>query len=295
MKIVYDNLSYRVGKPSATELGFRQLNFCNRGFYGSTDGGVTFSTNLAPVPALVDRTVQALPNTESIYFDLEPWLCLPDNESEFDKIRKKMYSVELLAKFRDLNPTFSKHVGIFGIPDGNVHPQNALADIEKWKAKNRRLMSGEVWQLLYSRINCLMPCFYPYDYGNGDATKTNEIQFSYNQMQLDILREFNVNKYPIYAFWQPRLKKPDGSRPFMTYQDTLTQMNWILSRCDGVVLWDWDGQIDPATGQIAVWNNNFPWLKAVRDSVNSFNNQTIINQTISVNSTTPFIRNGKIL
>ena len=294
MKIAFDSLSYREGKPSPQQLGLTPINFCNRGFYGLNSSG-QISYDIPPNPASIDSTVRALPANESIYFDLEPWLCLPDNASEYDKVRKKMYCVELLNKFREVNPTFSRLLGVFGIPDGNAHPENPAWLTEQWKQKNRRLMSGEVWNLLYARMNCMMPCLYSTDYGNGNMARTNELQFIYNQLQLDIIKEANVNNYPVYAFWQPRLKKADGSRPFMSYEQTLQQMNWILTRCNGVVLWDWDGQIDPATGDIAVWDDDFPWFKAVKDSLHSFNNTVIVNQTMTVGSGTPFTRNGKTL
>jgi hypothetical protein len=148
-------------------------------------------------------------------------------------------------------------------------------------------MSGEIWDIIYDTMNCMFPCCYPYDYGNGDSKKTNDLQLVYNQLKLDITKEHNVKNYPVYVFWQPRLKKADGSRPFMTYQDTVLQLNWLMSRCDGIVLWDWDGQIDPQTGDIAVWDDGADWLRAVKDVQKTFNTPPKV-QTMHYTSGTPF-------
>jgi hypothetical protein len=65
---------------------------------------------------------------------------------------------------------------------------------------------------------------------------------------------------------------------------TYAHVNWILTNCDGIVLWDWDGYGDPAKSvKVLTWDVaiTMPWYQAIKDCISVFNGSPNVNGMIN--------------
>jgi hypothetical protein len=286
-KKIFNALGYRAGSgmPEDAGLGCELMQTCNRGFY-ATDSTGKFLWNKQPDwDTYVEDTLSKIDPNKSVYFDLEQWLCNATDPAEI--LQQKLYSAILLNRFKRKYPTFSKTVGCYGYPSEDMNPMNPASATEAWKAKVATIMNGgEISNYLNSGINAIFPSFYPGEFtGTDKITDSLSWQFKFNQIVLDTVKANNKNNYPIYGFFSPRIRlRKDGLYYLIDYKMTYAHVNWILTNCDGIVLWDWDGYGDPAKSvKVLTWDVaiTMPWYQAIKDCISVFNGSPNVNGMIN--------------
>ncbi len=267
-------MSYRGGAmpPDAGIPGCEFIQTCNRGFYGKDATGAEKPDIVPNWTKDVAATIAAIDITKPVYFDLEAWLANPLNANPInpvDVLTQKLYAATVLSMYRKRNPTGL--VTLYGYPNQNYNPLNPAAMTDAWKGvATKGLNGGEISDLINANIDAYGLSFYPSEYtGKDDPMGSFPTQVKYNQLSLDIARANNPRNLPIYGWFQPAMVyRGDGKRHFLDYKTTMANVSWILSNCDGLVLWFWDGYGDPDKNlAIAPWDTNMPWYQAVKDCV----------------------------
>jgi hypothetical protein len=268
------------GKPSPESLGLEELQTCNNGFYAKDANNANLYNRQPDWNEVKTILVQNLNLRKSLYFDLEYWVTVDYHTKYYEYLNDKAFAATLVTIYSEIlreNSITSGNMvrGVYGIPNGNINPLNPQTAINAWTGiVSNQMNGGEISDLLMQNINCIFPSFYPYDYANGDINKTIQIQKQYNQLVIDVTRSNNIYNYPIYGFFTPRLIKPNGTRPFLDYNTAYNLADWILTNCDGIVLWDWDGYGygEKAYGtEVALWDNNAPWFLAIKSLQGKYN------------------------